>query len=160
MVFEDDLVLAPGAVRFIDEGLERYEREPRAFSVSAYRYGRDGKPGFGRRFCSWSWATWRDRWQSVDWAVSDYSSFVKNPFARHAFNRGGDDLCDMLDTQMDGLIDSWAIRMNYAQFKAGGLTLFPARSLIENRGFDGSGTHIGTQQQTADLGRSADSVIE
>jgi len=146
IVLEDDLVLAKGALRFMVAGLGRYKADPHAFSVTAYRYGEGGpsaRIGFAPRFSSWAWGTWRDRWHRVDWDVRDYARFAASHHLRASFNRGGDDLADMLDAQLRGQIDSWAIRMNYAQWKAGGLTLFPARSLVENRGFDGSGVHCG-----------------
>ena len=43
--------------------------------------------------------------------------------------------------QMQGQLDSWAIRWNWTVFKADGLVLYPGHTLVENTGFDGSGTH-------------------
>ena len=42
---------------------------------------------------------------------------------------------------MTGKLNSWAIRWFYAQFKAGGLTLYPFKSKILNNGFDDRATH-------------------
>ncbi|MEN9895268.1 MAG: hypothetical protein RIR97_1120, partial [Pseudomonadota bacterium] len=43
--------------------------------------------------------------------------------------------------QMQGKLDSWAIRWNWTVFKAGGRVVYPPVSYVENIGFDGSGTH-------------------
>lgn len=39
---------------------------------------------------------------------------------------GGSDLNKMLRNQMEGTLDSWAIRWSYHLHKVKGLTLFPA----------------------------------
>ena len=47
----------------------------------------------------------------------------------------------MLDSQMHGKINSWAIRWCYAQSKLDMLTIYPTVSRIKNIGLDGTGTH-------------------
>lgn len=47
----------------------------------------------------------------------------------------------MLDHQMQGKIDSWAIRWCYAQSKLNMFTVYPVMSRIHNIGFDGTGVH-------------------
>ena len=54
----------------------------------------------------------------------------------------------MLDNQMEGLINSWAIRWCYEQFKRNMYTIYPVKSLITNGGLDGSGTH---KEETQDF---------
>jgi hypothetical protein len=49
----------------------------------------------------------------------------------------------MLKRQMNGEIDSWAIRWHASMFVQNKLTLYPNKSLVTNIGFDGSGTHGG-----------------
>ena len=52
-------------------------------------------------------------------------------------------MAHMLSMQMEGSIDSWAIRWCYAQSQLDMLTVYPIRSQIQNIGLDGSGTHSG-----------------
>jgi hypothetical protein len=47
----------------------------------------------------------------------------------------------MLDGRLAGLNQSWGILWYWNVVCAGGLVAFPPKSLLENRGFDGSGTH-------------------
>jgi hypothetical protein len=52
-------------------------------------------------------------------------------------------MADMLDSQMQGKIDSWAIRWCYRQSKLDMLTVYAVVSRIKNIGLDGTGTHSG-----------------
>ncbi len=52
-------------------------------------------------------------------------------------------MSNMLDAQMEGKIDSWAIRWCYTQSKKNMFTVYPVKSRVRNIGLDGSGTHSG-----------------
>lgn len=148
IVLEDDLVTHPGFLSFMNAGLERYREESAVFSVCGYSsevrlpagYAFDGY--FCPRSASWGWATWRDRWQSVDWTPTP--SALRQRAA--AFNRwGGSDCTRMLRRYLEGKNSSWAIRFCYSQFLQGRTSLFPVRSLVDpSAGFDGKGTHCKT----------------
>lgn len=145
IVLEDDLVTHPGFLRFMNAGLEKYRDVPEVFSVCGYTSDVRMPSGYGfdAYFCprssSWGWATWRDRWQSVDWKPTP-ASLKKNAFA---FNRwGGSDCAHMLRDWMEGKNSSWAIRFCYSQFLQGKVSLFPTESLVDaSFGFAGDGTH-------------------
>jgi len=147
IVLEDDLLTAPDFLTFMNEVLEHYEQELRIFSVSGFNhavtmpdeYEYDGV--FSHRSCSWGWGTWKSRWEQVDWEVSDYREFRANKRQQELLNRGGGDLSYMLDLQMAGEIDSWAIRWAYAHFKHDAVALASRDSKVYNIGFDGSGVH-------------------
>jgi hypothetical protein len=49
----------------------------------------------------------------------------------------------MLRRQIEGKNNSWAIRWNASLFLKGILSLNVGRSLVQNEGFDGSGTNCG-----------------
>jgi len=96
---------------------------------------------FLNRGWSWGWATWKTRWQDVDWDMKDYDSFKKDKTRKKEFAKGGSDLNKMLRNQMDGALDSWAIRWLYQQHKVKGLSLYPVYSKVYNIGFDANATH-------------------
>jgi hypothetical protein len=142
------LNLAPSFLTFLNSALDRYRSDRHVFSLSGYgpppRRVPAGDPGevwFAPRPCSWGWAIWKDRWQKVDWDLSDREAFFSDPEARRCFESGGRDLSYFLRLQLKGELDSWAVRMAWSQSRVGGLTLYPARSFVDNRGLDGSGTH-------------------
>jgi len=147
IVLEDDLILTPNFLLFMNAALNRYEASQRVFSISGYSFNLPVPPGFTddayflNRGWSWGWATWRDRWEGVDWQVKNYDSFKNSPAAKRAFNRGGSDLAAMLEKQMTNKVDSWAIRWSFHQFNIQGLTLCPVYSKVLNVGFDELATH-------------------
>ena len=113
IVIEDDIVTSPYTLRFLSEGLARYADNEKVFNIAAwtpphiarnlpanYPYDVYAIP----RFNCWGWASWRDRFQYIDWDVKDYQTFKNSPQLRKAFNAGGDDLSPMLDMQMEGKI--------------------------------------------------------
>lgn len=152
IVLEDDLVTSPYFLRYMNEGLEFYRDNPEIMSISGYtlpptcmRFPKNFNDDvyLNYRNSSWGWATWTDRWNRVDWDVTDYQRFIQDPEQQKRFNRGGDDLTDMLKSQMEGRINSWAIRFSYAHFKQGTYSVCPRYSYVSNIGCDGTGNHCG-----------------
>lgn len=148
IVLEDDIVTNDSFLGFMNDCLDYYELDERIWSISGYAipssrlYKMQESVYLAYRASSWGWATWKDRWDTIDWEIDDYRTFKYNIFKRFKFNRGGKDLAFMLDCQMDGLSDSWAVRWCYSQSKQGKYTVYPVRTYLTNIGMDGSGTHF------------------
>lgn len=149
IVMEDDLLTSRNFLVFVNAALSTYEQRPDVFSVTGYNYPLRIPPTYREdaylsyRGSSWGWGTWRDRWNRVDWAVSDYADFVMDARSQELFRRGGDDLAPMLERQMAGELDSWSIRFDYAHYKHDAFCVHPVVSKVQNIGFDGSGVHCG-----------------
>ena len=74
--------------------------------------------------------------------MNDYQQFKNNKQFKKQFNRIGSDLTSMLKSQMEGVLDSWAIRLTYHQFKYNLFSVFPTVSKIQNIGMnDNFSTH-------------------
>lgn len=147
IVVEDDNRVAPDFLDYMNRGLEYYENDHRIGEIGGYCAPikiPDDYPydvfAMGRG-SSYAWASWKDRWDQIDWEVKDYNQFKKDPKNRRAFNEYGEDLFQMLEGQMKGNIDSWAIRSAYSKFKNGQLCILPVKTRVENQGFDGTGVH-------------------
>lgn len=147
IVLEDDLVTSTNFLNFMNQALTEYEADLCIHSISGYtvpiKTSKDYRYDnyFTQRASSWGWATWSDRWESVDWSVSDYDDFVKNRKEQKRFNGMGSDLSSMLAKQMRGKISSWAVRWCYHQFKMDQYTVFPIHSKVSNIGFGVDATH-------------------
>jgi hypothetical protein len=147
IVMEDDLLTTPDFLIFMNRALERYKVETKILSVSGFNFALGIPEQYpydafcSYRSSSWGWGTWQDRWQSVDWNVSDYDCFRTDKNQQRLFNRGGEDLTRMLGLQMEGKIDSWAIRWAYAHFRKDAVALLSTVSKVHNIGLDGSGVH-------------------
>lgn len=147
IVLEDDLLTTPNFLVFMNKALKEYENDEKIFSVSGYSFNLNNgdtvptKTYFLNRGWSWGWGTWKKNWDNIDWQVKDYPDFKRNKLRKKEFARGGSDLNGMLKKQMEGRLDSWAIRWFYHQFKVKGLTLYPEYSKVYNNGFDDLATH-------------------
>jgi hypothetical protein len=146
IVLEDDLVVSPHFLRYMNRALENFQDDESAMQISGYMFPNDVAAEADAFFMpfttSWGWATWERAWQHFDPAMRGFDALVRNRQLRDSFNLDGAyDYFDMLERQRRGGIDSWAIRWYLSVFMRGGLTLYPARTLVRNIGFDGSGTH-------------------
>ena len=149
IVIEDDILTSPNTLRFLNDGLDFYQNKKTVFNISAwsppakifpipkdYPYDVYAIP----RFNCWGWASWCDRFQNIDWNISDYADFKQSPHLQKAFNAGGEDLSPMLHAQMQRRINTWDIRADYARFKKEMVGINPVFSYTTNIGMD-SGTH-------------------
>jgi hypothetical protein len=145
IVVEDDLVTAPRFLRYMNEALRVYEREAVVGSIHGYSYPVDRilpETFFLRGASCWGWATWSRAWQSFEPDGRKLLARLRDRNLTGSFDLDGAvAYTRMLENQIAGKIDSWAIRWHAAMFLEGRLQLWPGRSLVRNIGFDGSGTH-------------------
>jgi hypothetical protein len=147
IILEDDLLLSPNFIDYMNAALNRYAREDRVLQISAQLFatpefiGRDTAL-FLPFTTSWGWGTWRRAWDLFDPSAAGWEQLQHDARLRHRFNLdGGYDFSTMLERQMAGLGDSWAIRWYWSVFRNDGVVCFPPVSLVKNTGLDGSGTH-------------------
>jgi len=144
IVLEDDLVTSPYFLQFMNDGLRVYEQNDHVASIHGYVYPIDGLPEtfFLKGADCWGWATWKDRWALFE---PDGAKLLNELKSRHLTRRfdfnGAYPFTRMLAKQIAGNNDSWAIRWHASAFLKNKFTLYPGRSLAQNIGFDGSGTH-------------------
>ncbi len=147
IIVEDDIETSPDFLRFMNGALDYYREDEKIWSVS------------GNSFCSravekskndvlwsyrgdcWGWGSWKDRWDKVDWDISNYDNFIKDKKAQKIFNRGGRDLTMLLQKQINGEIDSWAIIWVFQEYLESMISIAPRNAKVRNIGLDGSGTH-------------------
>ena len=143
IVVEDDLILSPYFLQFMNEVLEKYKDENKVSAITAYCPIKDEtlpETFFMRYFHCWGWATWKRGWELMNLDTKDL--LRKMRWKTKKFNLDGAiNNYGMLYCQKVGLVDSWYIRLYASFFLADKLTLFPGHSLVSNHGLDGSGTH-------------------
>ncbi|MDA8239843.1 MAG: glycosyltransferase [Nitrospiraceae bacterium] len=148
IVLEDDMVTSPFFLQFMNDALDLYENEEKVISVHGYIYPVKGKlpeTFFLRGADCWGWATWKRGWELFEPDGAKLFWELKNRGLEEMFNfSGAFPYMSMLEDQIKGKNDSWAIRWHASAFLGGRLTLYPGRSLICNIGTDRSGTHCGS----------------
>lgn len=137
IVVEDDLVTSPNFLAYMNHCLDLFRDRKDISSISGYNAIPATKPYLSHRPCSWGWATWNDRWFAFD----PYDQKITRKDKR-GFNRGGDDLYRMYRQYEHGVIDSWAVRWAFHNYKNSLYSFYPATSKVLNIGNDGSGTHV------------------
>lgn len=148
IILEDDIVTSRHFLNYMNDSLGKYADDERVVSVHGYMYPvRKELPEafFLRGADCWGWATWRRGW-SIFNPDGKYllDELLRKKLTREFDCNGAYKYTQMLEDQISGKNDSWAIRWHASAFLANKLTLYPGRSLVHNIGNDGSGTHCDT----------------
>ena len=147
IVLEDDLLLSPYFLSYMNNALNLYENEEKVMHVSGYVFPLDGElpeTFFLRGLtASWGWGTWKRAWSMFNPNAYELLALVtkREEMIRDFDLNGSYDYLQMLRGFIEGKNNSWAIRWYASVFLAGGYALWPSRSLVRNIGFDDSGTH-------------------
>jgi len=151
IVMEDDLISSPYFLRFMNEGLEFYENEERVISVHGYIYPVAAKlpeTFFLKGADCWGWATWKRGWDLFEADGVKLLEELRSKKLTAEFDlNGAYAYTQMLEHQISGKNNSWAIRWHASAFLKEKLTLYSGTSLIHNIGLDESGTHSGTSNE-------------
>ena len=147
IVLEDDLVVAPYFLQFMNDALETYKDEPKIGHIQACDFTQD--PSLPETFLikwtgSWGWATWERAWKHFNPNGKALLEELEQRKLTYTFDFNGKyGFTRMLRRQIEGKNNSWAIRWNASLFLKDILSLNVGRSLVQNEGFDGSGTNCG-----------------
>jgi hypothetical protein len=145
IILEDDILVSNFFLEYMKICLNEFRSDTKIGSISGFSILASNKFSSVKlvaleRHSSWGWATWKDRWELVDWDI------LKNrkdemPYFLKILEEVGPDLPSMLEALIAAEIDSWAViftlNMKLLNLKA----VYPIETLVENIGLDGSGTN-------------------
>jgi tetratricopeptide (TPR) repeat protein len=159
---EDDLVVAPGFLGFINAGLEKYADDPRIFAVCGYtpsmrlEWVTQDDACLAPRYSGWGYGYWKRSLELVPRRIVDYEAVAADSDFQYRLARLGDDFVPMLQKELACTLDAGDVRMNYVMARDNLRVIVPTISLVENIGFDSTGTHCPTTQRfSVDLSRAA-----
>jgi hypothetical protein len=145
IVFEDDLVAAPGTYRYLCAALDHYAGDENVLSITGYTHPRVVPRGVrapyfdGRTEC-YVWATWRRGWVGME---KDALTLMQEAEGRGVARDGyGIDLVHMARDELRRNI--WAVRWTYLHLARGGLCLRPPWNLVHHIGVGGPATNAGS----------------
>lgn len=145
IVLEDDLVVSPAFLGWMNAALDLYEDSPEVASIHGYWYPVSAPVPdsfFLKGADCWGWGTWKRAWARFRPDGRELLGELRRRGLEWEFDGcGAFPYVPMLRDQIAGRNDSWAIRWHASAFLAGMVTLFPGRSLVTNIGTDGSGTN-------------------
>lgn len=150
IIVEDDLVTSPFFLTYMNQCLDHYEDRKTVYSINALsrphpeRFFPDDYPydvyvGLTNR--PWGWATWKDRWQQVDWSAKAYKTIKNNPQMINAFNRLGADYFEALQRQQETGQNVWSIRFALTHFVNNAVSINPIVSYATNIGWGEDSTN-------------------
>ena len=85
IVIEDDLICSDNLLNFMNDSLDFYQENKDIWSISGYTYPLNSLKNYASsvyltyRGSSWGWATWKDRWDTVNWNMDYFPKLLLNP---------------------------------------------------------------------------------
>lgn len=150
IVVEDDVLVSKTFLAYMDEALELYAGDNRIWGINGHQCPYLFLPiGFKddvylspRNLCT-GWATWRNRWEQVDFEIKDWPEFIREQRNVDRLTAAGNDIRRMLEMHYDGKLNSWALPCTYYMVKHGMFVVEPRHSLTKNVGFGLESVHCG-----------------
>ena len=145
IVVEDDMEVAPYFLSFMNDALVRYENDDRVACICGYLY--PVKKQLPDSFFIYgadcgAWGTWNKQWQLFEPDGKKILNIILQNKWTWRFNFDGSyPYIKMLEDQIAGRNNSWAVRWYGAAFIKNKLTLYPGKSLAQDIGWDNSGVH-------------------
>ncbi len=153
IVLEDDLIVAPRFLTFMNQALEHYEQASRVMTVSGYRFPVEHPEHLASTFffsvpASWGWGTWHRAWKQFTPDSTQLLAQLSTKADQNSFDVDeAYPYFAQLKLHAAGQLDVWGVRWYASMFAAKGLCLYPGQSLVQNIGMDGSGMHCRASSQ-------------
>lgn len=153
IVLEDDICTAPHYLEYMNAALDLYADEPRVMHITGFTHldllGEHpqllpprSETYFTRHAAGWGWGTWRDCWHH------HFRHYTSRREALEGLSAADIDTLEYGGAfpclhSLDRTPIPWDVCWEIGLFRAGGLTLAPAHTLVRNIGLNG-GTHFGS----------------
>ena len=154
IILEDDCLPSPDFFTFCDAMLERYRDDERIVHIAGCNFTAPyHRPHASYRFTYhswiWGWATWRRVWQKYDFEMKTWderlhvtrASFASAWEAHYWLPTFEESRADLVKA------NTWGVPWMYPCRSLGGLSILPAKNLIENIGFGADSTHTGDEMK-------------
>ncbi len=148
IVLEDDLSVSPYFLKYMNEGLDRYEERKDIASIHGYIYPVKKKMPEAlliKGADCWGWATWKRAWDVFCFDANVLYKKILNAHLEREFDFNNSyPYVDMLKRQIDGSAGSWAICWYASAFLKNMYTLYPGQSLVQLNDIVGDGATHGS----------------
>jgi hypothetical protein len=144
---EDDIVTSKNFLDFINQGLDYYEADDKAFSIAGYCHPIKIPESFlydswlSPWHCPWGYGTWKKKYSKIDKNLNLISYILNNKSYRKYLNENGDFFIDTLYSDNQKIIQALDARIASQMMVHNMYTVMPSVSKVQNIGCDGSGLH-------------------
>jgi len=154
IALEDDGLLSPGFLTYMNDALNFYADNPKVMHVSAY-----ARPDFSPvkvetptyffyHTITWGWGTWKRAWDKfIPDATAVRNAVIKKGNIKKLNMDGTFEAYWGLKAAAQGRLRSWNIIWHSVVFLNDGLCLYPTKSFVSNIGHDGSGTNCAPDER-------------
>jgi hypothetical protein len=141
IILEDDCLPSSSFFRFCEALLPRFKADDRIFAIQGNFFGANTVPDtsylFSKHFYMWGFATWAERWRSVN--IHDFDTEKVSQAIRQGKWLGSNRLMqtywlEILNRQAVGDIDSWGYSVAFHCFGSQLLNVTPTKNLVLNIG--------------------------
>ena len=146
---EDDNIVAPHFLQFVNDALNFYRDDPTIFSVSGYQYPVQIAASYPydvykwQGFSAWGVGVWADRWHAVDWHYPELSDLAPGKPVRRGLDQIAEHLCQQMIYDIRRRRKIIDVTISYYLYRHQLYSIFPVISRVRNIGHDGTGEHGG-----------------
>jgi hypothetical protein len=152
MIFmEEDIVTAPGFLKFMNDGLVYYKNNDKVGFIGGHTHNlKENLNGndvhFTRRFNGWGFGIWKKNFFMLEKQVP-LEELVGNIKIKNALDEYGADLYDMALLDAKGSINAADVRACFQMVIHNLYMVLPTETLVKNIGLDGTGNHCGNEDR-------------
>ena len=145
IILEDDLITGKYFLQYLNDSLDLYEYDNDVICINGYSYINSKETSqtyFLKTADNLGWGTWERGWELFEENSKKLYDEIMSNKLKKKFNRNNNyPFLKMLEDQMNGSVDSWAIRWYASAFLKNKYTLYPKYSLVKHIGNDKNATH-------------------
>jgi hypothetical protein len=142
---EDDNLVAPAFLNFMNAALDFYECDEKVFSITGYRLPFVLPGGYSKDywFCpwhiAWTYGTWKDKYLQFDLGRNEFGDIAHNREMVSRMKSLGLFLYDAVWLDWQNIRRTNDARLGVYMFIRGMVSVSPRHFLAKNIGFDGTG---------------------
>ncbi len=154
ILLEDDIIASPGFLRFLNSALEYYESNKTIFSVSSYVHPINYISKFNGYcitapfHCPWGYATWLDRYDQINPNLNPLVDIKKDKYIYKYLTKYSPFILKSLIDDFKKNLGYIDVRISTQMMLKKMVSIYPAKSLSFNIGFDGSGERMKKESRT------------
>tara|TARA_B100000787_G_scaffold162820_1_gene143941 strand:+ start:3019 stop:3954 length:936 start_codon:yes stop_codon:yes gene_type:complete len=148
IILEDDCIPSKSFFNFCEILLEKYKDNKKIMQINGSNLGIDYSRitnetyFFSKLSHCWGWATWKRAWNYFDKELKDYEKVKKNKvISKYYIDRN---IAKWMTNYFDKIYNNedkiWSTLWSYSILEKNAFCITPALNLVNNIGFDGSGT--------------------
>jgi len=148
IILEDDCIPVNSFFEFCEMLLKKYKNNQEIMQINGSNLGMDFSDliqetyYFSKLNHTWGWATWKRAWDHFDPDLKDYFLAKKKGQILEYYKDL--EISNWMNAYYDKIINFedkiWSTNWSYSIMKNNGLCISPTINLVNNIGFDGSGT--------------------